>query len=162
MRPASLTRWCSLFNIILQEFFIGWFFNTTYSTSKSPLISGDSWRLPSGAPLHYQQSRIWWLWMWQLTITMSNGVSEVNPLQCHLELFCNTKWIAPIADEFIHIPSYSLPKVGLNSLNCLGPRIFWKFCEKFHVFPHHSQKNHKLPNFHELVRKYGSMYFSGL
>ena len=52
-----------------------------------------------------------------LTITMSDGISVVNPFQGHLELFDHSKQIAPIIDEISHIPSYSLSEIELNSLN---------------------------------------------
>ena len=36
------------------------------------------------------------------TITISNVIPIVKPLQCHLKLFDHTKLIVPIADEITH------------------------------------------------------------
>ena len=66
---------------------------------------------------------------------MSNGISVVNLLQYHLELFDHTKWIAPIADEIMHTPSYSLPKIGLNSLNFVWVHLYVENLEENSIFP---------------------------
>ena len=67
---------------------------------------------------------------------MSNGISVVHSLQCHLELFDRTKQIAPIADEIKHTPSYSLPKIGLNSLNVVCVHLYVETLGENSMFSH--------------------------